>query len=265
MLLAIDIGNTNTTFGLFKKNRLIGKLKLRSVGNKSEINIKSKLEFFLKSHCIKKSQISEIGISSVVDDLTPLYIKLSKKYFDRMPLVVKAGLDLGIKLSYKNPNELGADRICSSIAGFAKFGGPLIVIDFGTATTFDIISSKGIHLGGLILPGIETSALCLHISTSKLPKVEPRYPRSIICTNTVNAIQAGILYGSIDSTTGLIRRIIKELRRTEHKRPKIVATGGLAKIIAPKVKIIQYVEENLVLDGIRLICERAEKSDINQD
>ena len=174
-------------------------------------------------------------------------------------MIVSTEFNLGINILYDNPKTLGADRICNAIAGYSKYGGPLIIIDFGTATTFDVIASNGDYLGGVIAPGIETSAISLHKRTAKLPRLSEgklHPPETAISTNTISSMQAGILWGAIDSMTGMVNRIQKELHERHLKKATVIATGGFSTFIGEQARIIQHVEPTLVLDGIRLIYDR---------
>ncbi len=256
MFIAIDIGNTNTVIGIYKDEFLLKTLRIKSNPSTKQEIIIAKINSFIRNEKVKKEDITGIGISSVVPAITKLYLSAIKKHFSVKPMVVDAKMKLGIKIHYHNPNLLGVDRICSAIAGFIKYGGPLIIIDFGTATTYNVIASNGDFLGGAIAPGINTTIIALHSHTAKLPKVNLEIPTSPICKETVEGIQAGILYGAIDSVKGMTDRIKNELQLIEPKEVKIIATGGLSEFIANHLKVIQYIEPNLVLDGIRLICER---------
>jgi type III pantothenate kinase len=174
-------------------------------------------------------------------------------------VLVSASLDLGIAIRYENPQSVGADRICNAIAGFKKYGGPLIIIDFGTATTFDVVASNGDYLGGVIAPGIETSAVDLHRRAAKLPKVELHLPRSVIGADTVSSMQSGILWGAVDAAIGMVERIQLELIQRESKKGIVIATGGFSEFVSQHARVIQHTESSLVLDGIRLIYERVSK------
>ncbi|MGB9592418.1 MAG: type III pantothenate kinase, partial [Candidatus Kryptoniota bacterium] len=181
--------------------------------------------------------------------------RMSAKYFNCEPMVVSASLDLGIKIDYEDPHAVGSDRICNAVAGFEKFGGPLIIIDFGTATTFDVISVDGTYLGGAIAPGLETAAQDLQRRAAKLPKIELKFPANIIGKNTVASMQSGIMFGAVESMEGIVRRIKNEIGESA----KVVATGGYAGILASASRIINAVEPSLVLEGVRIIYEKNQK------
>jgi type III pantothenate kinase len=197
-----------------------------------------------------------VGISSVVPDLTDVFESLARKYFHVEPVTVTASLDLGIRVLYTDPSVVGADRLCNAIAGFRKYGGPLVVIDFGTATTFDVISASGDYLGGVITLGLESTASELHRRAAKLPKIELRFPSSVIGKETEASMQSGVMFGAVDAVEGTIRRISAELGTT----PRVIATGGLAGILAARTKVIEACEPSLVLDGVRMIYERVRGS-----
>jgi len=260
MFLAIDIGNTHTVFGVYRKSKLISHWRVASNLPVSEKELVSLNKTFFANENIKLSSIDGVGISSVVPALTETYTAMSKQLFNIFPLIVSAALDLKIKIHYDNPETLGADRICNAIAGYAKYHGPLIVIDFGTATTYDVIATNGDFLGGVIAPGIETMAVALHQRTAKLPSIELQLPEAVIGTNTVNNIQSGILFGAVDAAAGMVKRVQKELYKRERNNATVIATGGFSGFVSKHTTVIQHVEPNLVLDGIRLIYDRVQKS-----
>jgi type III pantothenate kinase len=257
MFIAIDIGNTHTVIGIFKKESIAEVLRLPSKSKSSKTEIIAKMKQLVEKSGFEIKDVTGIGISSVVPELIKTYSAAARKIFRQDPLIINSELNLGFKILYDNPEKLGADRICTAAAGYAKHGGPIVIIDLGTATTFDVIGVNGDFLGGVIAPGIKTSAAALHKRTAKLPKVELNLPAKIICTDTESSIQAGILWGSIDALTGIVNRIKKELYKTELKEAKVIATGGFSEFIAKQTVLIQYVEPSLVLDGIRLIYKRA--------
>ncbi|MBI5021594.1 MAG: type III pantothenate kinase [Ignavibacteriales bacterium] len=255
MLLAIDIGNTNAVFGIFQKGKLILSRRISSSVSRTE----DELYILLKQFCeqIKTSPETLQGavISSVVPELTELVNKMLKNYLKLEPLIISGMIDAGINIPYSDPSKLGADRICAVVAAQKKFGGPAIVVDFGTATTYDVITSKGEYLGGVIAPGVETMAANLFKRTSKLPRIDLRFPDEIIAKDTATAIRSGVMYGAVDSFEGMVRR----LRRAAGKYATVVATGGYATIIAEVTNEIKYMEPNLVLEGARMIFERIAK------
>ncbi len=253
MFLAIDIGNTHTAFGLYSKNVLTGHWRVTSIISRTEDEIASQVAFFCQHAGYSLNDITSVGISSVVPNLTHIAGLMAKKYIgDNSLLVIDAGIDTGMPVRYDNPASVGADRICNAVAGYKKYGGPLIIIDFGTANTFDVVSEKGEYLGGVISPGIETAATDLHRRAARLPKIELEFPSRVIGTDTVSSMKSGIMYGSVDSVIGIVRRIREELGA----EARTIATGGYASVVAQRAEVIEAVEPTLVLDGIKLIFER---------
>jgi type III pantothenate kinase len=257
MILAIDIGNTHTVFGIFDKHKLLGDWRVTSFVSRTEDELGALVRTFCEGAGISLKKITAVGISSVVPNLTDIAISMSKKYFKMEPIVVSASLPLGLKILYEDQQAVGADRICNAVAGHAKYKGALVIVDFGTATTFDVVSEKGDYLGGVIAAGIETSAGELHRRAAKLPKIDLHFPPKIIGTNTVNSMQAGILYGALDAMESMIRRISKEL----DDYPTVIATGGFSALMTKQSKLINKCEPTLVLDGIRIIVERIHAHD----
>lgn len=256
MFLAIDIGNTHTVFGIYQKSKLLSDWRITSTLQRTEDEVGTQVMQFLRHAAIEAKHVDGIGISSVVPNLTDVYGTMSKKYFSLKPTIIDATLPLGITIHYENPNAVGADRLCNAVAGFTKFGGPLIIIDFGTSTTYDVVGRNGDYLGGVIAPGIETSAADLHRRAAKLPKVELHLPAHIIGTDTVGSMQAGILFGAIDAMEGMVRRLQREVQKGQGKKASVIATGGFSGFIEKNSAGIDHVEPSLVLDGVRLIAER---------
>jgi len=255
MLLAIDIGNTHTVFGVFDKKRLIADWRVSSAVSRTEDEIGTQVGAFLKDAGIRPKAIKGVAISSVVPNLTEVFVLMARKYFSAEPVVVSADLHLGIKIRYEDPSMVGADRLCNAVAGFAKYGGPLIIVDFGTATTYDVVSARGDYLGGVIAPGIETSAADLHRRAAKLPKIELKFPKEVVGRDTASSMQAGILYGAVDAMEGMIERIKRKVGR----KAKVVVTGGYSKIIRDHSNSIDFYEPSLVLHGVQLIYEKVKK------
>ncbi len=252
MLLAIDIGNTHTVIGVYDGKTLKADWRITSGVSRTEDEVGIEVKAFCLDAGIPVDAIDKAGISSVVPNLTPIYEKMVSKYFDVIPMIISSELPLGLAIRYDDPSSVGADRLCNAVAGFAQFGGPLIIIDFGTATTYDVISSTGEYLGGVIAPGIETSSAELHRRAAKLPKIDLFFPKTVVGTSTVSSMQSGILYGAVDSVEGMIRRIAAEL----HAKPTVLATGGFSAVIGKQSPMITHTIPSLVLDGIRLIVER---------
>jgi type III pantothenate kinase len=256
MLLAIDIGNTHTVFGIYEGPKLVADWRVTSMLQRTEDEVGTQVKLFLSDAGVSADEIRGVGISSVVPNLTDVFSMMAQKYFGVDPLLISSALDLGMKIHYDDPNSVGADRLCNAVAGFTKFGGPLIIIDFGTATTYDVVAGNGDYLGGVIAPGIETSAVDLHRRAAKLPKVELRFPRSIVGRDTASSMQAGILFGAVDAMEGMVGRLQGEIVKREGKEAKVIATGGFARLIAEKSSLIAECVPSLVLDGVRLIYER---------
>jgi len=253
MFLAVDIGNTHTVIALWNGKEWSQEKRISTTLPTPEIE--KEIHHWLKSQC-GEAQIDSVGISSVVPALTSSISAVLEKETGLRPFLISANLDLGIKINYENPQALGVDRICSSVAGYIKYGGPIIVIDFGTATTYNCITSGGDFIGGVIGAGIETSMLSLTQRAAQLPQIPLELPATVLNTNTIASIQAGILYGAIDAMEGMLGRLLKEMARYEEAAPKVIATGGFSSLISNYSKSIHHVEPMLVLDGIRIIYER---------
>lgn len=256
MILAIDIGNTHTVMGVFEGSKLLFDWRVTSSLQHTEDEVGTYVRLFLRDAGIEPKHITGIGISSVVPDLTDIFRAMVKKYFKPAPVIVSSDLDLGIKILYDDPKAVGADRLCNAIAGFAQHRGPLIVIDFGTATTYDVVTKDGDYLGGVIAPGIETSAVDLHRRAAMLPKVELHFPSSVIGTDTTSSMQAGILYGALDSMEGMVGRLQAELVKRDKMEGQLIATGGFSRFICDHSQLPIHWEPSLVLEGVRLIYER---------
>lgn len=264
MLLAIDIGNTHTVFGIYRDSKLVADWRATSMLQRTEDEVGTQVKLFLKEARIPLSKIDGVGISSVVPNLTDIFSIMARKYFGLEPLIISSALDLGIKIDYDDPNSVGADRICNAVAGFAAFGGPLIIIDFGTATTYDLVSRTGDYLGGVIAPGVETSAVDLHRRAAKLPKIELHFPKTIIGRDTVSAMQAGILFGAVDAMEGMVGRLQKELQQRGEKKATVIATGGFSQLMASKSPTIAQSVPSLVLDGVRLIYKKIHRTSVRK-
>jgi len=254
MLLAIDIGNTHTVLGIYQGEELLSHWRISSSPARTEDEYWILMKNLFEGRGLDIEAINGVIISSVVPNLTPIFDKLSRGFLEIDPVIVDHTLDLGIEILYKDPAAVGADRICNAVAGFEKYGGPLIIVDFGTATTLDVISAKGEYLGGIIAPGLETSALDLFKRTAKLPRVELKFPTELIGRDTESAMQSGIMYGAVEQVDGLVRRIKKEMGQAE-----VVATGGLASLVVEKSRTIDKVEPFLTLEGLKIIYNRVER------
>ncbi len=252
MLLAIDVGNSNTEFGVFAGRQLKSTWKCETDKLKDVSSARSELSSVLTALKMRPTEVLQIGVSSVVPQLASVFETVSKDQFHKLPLVVHPGLDLGIRILYKIHETLGTDRICSAVAGFSKYGGPLIIVDLGTATTFNVIDTSGAFLGGSITLGLKSTSDALHDRAARLPSVSLELPKTVIAKDTNSAIQSGVMFGCVDAIDGMAGRIQSELGATA----KIIATGGLCKVVAPASKTISACEPFLVLEGIRIICER---------
>jgi type III pantothenate kinase len=256
MFLAIDIGNTHTVAALYDHDAFKSVLRIENTAKDTVKDLSSMLSLFLHQSGADSDMIKGAGISSVVPELTGTYASISISLFGIDPLIIGPELELGISIHYKDPYSLGSDRICSAVAGYDKYGGPLIIIDFGTATTYNVIASNGDFAGGVIAPGIKTSASGLHNRTARLPEIELNLPAEIICTDTVSGMQAGVLWGAVDSVLGMVNRLQNEIERREKKKAVVIATGGFSGFAAQHLDIIRHTDPYLVPDGIRLICMR---------
>ncbi|MFP4081230.1 MAG: type III pantothenate kinase [Candidatus Aminicenantes bacterium] len=260
MLLAADIGNTNIVIGIFRGRSLIKSWKIRTEREKTCDEYGITLLNLFSSADLKKQEIRSVIFSSVVPPLTPVFQQLSRDLFGVKALVVGPGLKTGMPILYENPLEVGADRVVAAVAAFAKYGGPAIVVDFGTATTFDAVSEKGEYLGGAIAPGIQIAAEALYLKTAKLPRIEIRKPQKAIGRTTVSSMQSGLYYGYI----GLISRIIEEMRKELGEKTKVISTGGFAAVISRDIQSIQFGEPYLVLEGLRIIFDRNREQETSQ-
>jgi len=249
MLLVVDVGNTNTVLGLFDGDNLVHDWRIRTVVDHTVDEYGMLIYNLYKSSKISSKKITDIIISCVVPPMLNILEPLCEKYFHLKPLIVGPGVKTGMPIYYDNPKEVGADRIVNAVAAYEKYKRDLIIVDFGTATTFDYVSAKGEYMGGCIAPGIMISSEALFERAAKLPRVELSKPRAIIAKDTVSSMQAGIMYGYAGLVDGIVGRIKSEIKGD----PMVIATGGLAKIVAPETKTIEVVDDMLTLEGLRLI------------
>jgi len=252
MLLAFDVGNTTIAIGLFRGKKLVKSWKIKTDNDTTADEYGAVLLDLIEIAGLEAGKVTGAIISSVVPPLTPVIEEVCRTYFATTASVVGPGLKTGMPILYENPLEVGADRITASVAAFEKYGGPLIVLDFGTATTFDAVSAKGEYLGGAIAPGIRISAEALYLKTARLPRIEIRKPKRAIGRTTVSSMQSGLYFGYI----GLVTKTIEEIRKELGKDARVIATGGFGGQIASELTEIQAYEPDLVLEGLRIIHER---------
>ena len=252
MLLVIDVGNTNIVLGIFKDQELVDHWRVSTdrLRTTDEYGVIIRHLFYLNG--VNSEEIDAIIISSVVPPVMPTLERMCQRYFGLTPLVIGPGVKTGMDIKYDNPREVGADRIVNAVAAYEKFGGPVIIIDFGTATTFCAVDKKGTYLGGAICPGIGISTDALVQRTAKLPRIEVVQAEKVICRNTVESMQAGVFYGFVGQVDGIVTRMRRELGC----KAKVVATGGLAVIVAPATDAIDVVEPMLTLEGLKIIYDR---------
>jgi type III pantothenate kinase len=273
MLLTLDVGNTNTVLGLYRltTDELVTHWRISTLRTQTADEYGVLFLNLFAMRKIEATEISAIIISSVVPPLETTLRQVCERYFNLKPMFVEPGIKTGMPILVDNPAELGADRLVNGVAAFARYGGPCIVVDFGTATTFDVVSAKGEYIGGVIAPGLAISAEALFSRAARLSRVDVKKPAKVVGTNTVAHMQSGLYYGYIGLVDGILERIIKETagketagKETAGKEtqgpdavvPKVIATGGLARLIVDDSRFIQTIDDMLTLDGLRLIYER---------
>jgi type III pantothenate kinase len=259
MLLAIDVGNTNIVLGVFSGATLKHSWRLATIRERTADELGLLIDGLFANRHVDHGDIDGVILGSVVPPLTSTMRWMAKQYFGQTALTIEPGLETGMPILYDNPAEVGADRIVNAVAAYEKFGRaaslPMIVLDFGTATTFDAVSARGEYLGGAICPGVQISADALFQRAARLPRIDVRKPPTIVGRTTVGAMESGLFYGYVGMVEGLIKRMADELGG----RAVCVATGGLAEIIAPETALIQHVDPDLTLHGLRLVWERNRK------
>ncbi len=253
MLLAIDVGNTNITFGGYEGDKMTCTFRMTTKQQRTSDEYGISISEMLKLSGYTRESVSGVIIASVVPGLMHSLTSSIDKYFNTKPMIVGPGLKTGIKIVTENPKELGADRVVDAVSAYEKYGGPVLVLDFGTATTYDLVNEKGEFCAGITAPGIRISANALTEGTAKLPEIEIKKPESILAQNTVQSMQAGLVYGQIGQTKYIINRVKKE---KGYDSLHVVATGGLGSMIAKEVEEISVYDRNLTLDGLRIIYEK---------
>ncbi|MCG8402792.1 MAG: type III pantothenate kinase [Firmicutes bacterium] len=252
MIMVFDVGNTNIVLGVFRTDELVQYWRLSTVRHRTDDEYGILLKDLFDSSGLTFADIEAVVMSSVVPPVNPTLERTCQKYLHITPLVVGPGIKTGMPIKYENPREVGADRIVNAVAAYEQYGGPLIIVDFGTATTFCAVSARGEYLGGAIAPGIAISTEALFARAAKLPRVELIKPPSVIGKNTVNSMQSGFIYGFAGQVNGIVERMKREMAGS----PVVVATGGLAELIAEEATAIDKVDTYLTLTGLRIIYER---------
>lgn len=252
MLLAVDVGNTQITLGIYQGKELRAEWSISTDRRKTADEYGLLFTHLLEHAGFLTGSIAAVIISSSVPPVTPTLEVTCTRYFNLTPLVIGPGIKTGMVIRYDNPREVGADRIVIAVAAYEKYGGPLVVVDFSTATIFDVISREGEYLGGVIAPGVQISAEALFVAAAKLPRIELVKPRTVLARNTIHAMQSGIIYGFAGQVEEIVGRLTSELGSDT----RVVATGDLAEVIATEASAIQHVDPYLSLEGLRIIYER---------
>ncbi|MCQ6563703.1 type III pantothenate kinase [Paenibacillus mendelii] len=252
MILVVDVGNTNIVLGIYKQRTLLHHWRLSTNRSATVDEYGIMIHNLFHIAGVTLNQMEGVVISSVVPPLMRTLEQLCHQYLGKAPLIVGPGIKTGLNIRYENPREVGADRIVNSVAGIEKYGSPLIIVDFGTATTFDYIDAGSNYMGGAIVPGIGISTEALYQRAAKLPRIELVKPKSVIGRNPVTSMQAGIIFGYAGQVDGIVGRIRREFKVT----PRVVATGGLAELIASESETIELVDPLITLEGLRIIYER---------
>ena len=252
-LLVLDVGNTNITLGVFKGRKLLQNFRLTTGSSRTSDEYGMFISQLLQLKGFDPGEIESVIIASVNPNVMYSLTNSFRKYFHLKPIVVGPGIRTGMKVATINPKELGADRIVDAVAAYEIYGGPVIVIDYGTATTYDLVSDEGTFLGGVISPGIRTSATSLWQGTAKLPDIEIKKPATVLGRETITSMQSGVVYGYIGQTEYIIRKLKEESGFDE---VKVVATGGLGKIIAAETPLIDFYDPMLTLKGLQILHEK---------
>jgi type III pantothenate kinase len=257
MILLVDAGNTNIVLGVHNGERYIASWRISSEGNKTSDEYSIQVMQLFNLSNIDPKEITGVIVSSVVPNIMHSLENMLRKCFCQEPIIVGPGIRTGINIKYDNPREVGADRIVNAVAAYEIYKRPVIIIDFGTATTFCAVRENGDYLGGCICPGIRISADALFERAAKLPRVELEVPKSMICKNTVSSMQAGIIFGYIGQVEYIVRKMKQEMKASKHKEePFVIATGGLANLIAKETDVIDKVDSDLTLEGLKILYEK---------
>lgn len=253
MVLVIDIGNTNIVIGVFEGDYLIGHWRMLTKNERTSDEYGIFIHHLLKYNNLDTNKFESIIISSVVPNVMHSFTNAMRKYFDTEPLIVGPGIKTGISIKAENPKQVGADRIADAVAAYEIYGGPIIVIDFGTATTYDVVTEKGEFIAAITSPGIQISADALWSKAAQLPKIAIKKPPSILAKNTITSMQAGLVYGYIGQVEYIVNKVKEELN---NNKIKVVATGGLGSIIMPETTVIDKYDSLLTLKGLKLIYDK---------
>lgn len=251
-ILVLDVGNTNIVIGLYKGAELEHRWRISTVRDRTSDELGILIKSLFQDRKVDSGPVDGIVLSSVVPPLMTALEDMCQRYFGRVPLVVGPGMRTGLPIKYENPRDVGADRIVNAVAAIQIYGPPLIIVDFGTATTFCVVDEQGQYLGGVIAPGIRTSAEALFEHAAKLPRIELVRPRNVVGRNTVASMQAGVVFGFAGLVDGIVERIREEIPLPF----KVVATGGLAELVNTQSRTIQYTNPALTLEGLRILWER---------
>lgn len=253
MLLTIDVGNTNTVFGIYRGEKLLGSFRLSTTADRTSDELGMQILQYYSFRGLKPSETDAVIIASVVPPIMHTLVNAIRKYIGVMPLVVGKDVDTGLENRYDNPKEVGIDRLVNAVSAIKKYGTPLIIIDIGTATTFDVISKDGAYMGGAIFPGIRVAMEALFMKASKLPRVDIVRPEQAIGTSTVKSMQSGAVRGYAGAINGIVEEMLPEIEDAQNCT--IIATGGMGRMMAEYCPIISEVDANLTLEGLRMIYE----------
>ncbi|MEG0829924.1 MAG: type III pantothenate kinase [Anaerovoracaceae bacterium] len=261
MLLAFDVGNTNIVLGIFENGELVQNWRLETDNNKSADEYGMIVNQLFQYEGLDLGKVEDVIISTVVPSVLYTLQHLSMKYFNKRAIVIGPGIKTGVIIKYDNPKQVGADRIVNAVAAHTKYGGPLIIIDFGTATTFCAITEKAEYIGGTIGPGLKISSEALFEKTAKLPKVELEEPGAVICRNTIQSMQSGLVYGHMGMVDYIVKKMKAELKEycQTDEEVKVIATGGLATMIDSGIGCIDHVDKMLTLEGLEMIYRKNKK------